>query len=118
MKRGTSDPRVVAEGTIAYLITLDDGFRDSLYRDSESNGGKVTDYEKAVMQRVGKVGPGYCGRGRSTFSIRSQSTKPWSTCGHTTRISICLPITMQLSTACGGRPNQFFKPSRMKIRHL
>lgn len=49
--RGTSDPRVVTEGTIAYLITLDDGFR-IMYRDS---GGKVTDYEKAVMQRVGKV---------------------------------------------------------------
>lgn len=49
--RGTSDPRVVTEGTIAYLITLDDGFR-IMYRDS---GGKVTDYEKAAMQRIGKV---------------------------------------------------------------
>lgn len=51
-QRGISgDPRVVTEGTIAYLITLDNGFR--LYvRDS---GGRVTDYEKAVMQRVGRV---------------------------------------------------------------
>ena len=49
--RGTSDPRVVAEGTIAYLITLDDGFR-LMYRDS---GGRVTDQEKAVMARVGRV---------------------------------------------------------------
>jgi L-ascorbate metabolism protein UlaG (beta-lactamase superfamily) len=49
--RGTSDPRVVTEGTIAYLITLDDGFR-ILYRDS---GGKVTDYERAVAQRAGSV---------------------------------------------------------------
>jgi L-ascorbate metabolism protein UlaG (beta-lactamase superfamily) len=49
--RGTSDPRVVTEGTIAYLITLDNGFR-IMYRDS---GGRVTDYEKAAMERVGRV---------------------------------------------------------------
>jgi L-ascorbate metabolism protein UlaG (beta-lactamase superfamily) len=49
--RGTSDPRIVTEGTIAYLITLDNGYR-ILYRDS---GGRVTDYEKAVAQRVGSV---------------------------------------------------------------
>ena len=49
--RGTSDRRVINEGTIAYLITLDDGFR-IYYRDS---GGHVTDYEKAAMQRVGRV---------------------------------------------------------------
>ncbi len=49
--RGTSDPRIVAEGTITYLITLDDGFR-ILYRDS---GGAITDYEKAAMQRIGRV---------------------------------------------------------------
>jgi hypothetical protein len=49
--RGTSDPRVIAEGTIAYLITLDNGFR-VLYRDS---GGAVTDYEKAAMERIGRV---------------------------------------------------------------
>jgi len=51
-QRGISgDPRVVTEGTIAYLITLDNGFRIYV-RDS---GGRVTDYEKAVMQRVGRV---------------------------------------------------------------
>jgi L-ascorbate metabolism protein UlaG (beta-lactamase superfamily) len=49
--RGSSDPRIVAEGTIAYLITLDSGFR-ILYRDS---GGQVTDYEKAAALRVGPV---------------------------------------------------------------
>ena len=49
--RGTFDPRVVTEGTIAYLITLDDGFR-IMYRDS---GGHVTDYEKAAMQKLGGV---------------------------------------------------------------
>src|SRR5690242_6350132 len=49
--RGTSDPRIVAEGTITYLITLDNGFR-ILYRDS---GGAITEYEKAAMQRIGRV---------------------------------------------------------------
>lgn len=49
--RGTSDPRIVAEGTITYFITLDDGYR-IMYRDS---GGAVTDYEKAAMQRIGRV---------------------------------------------------------------
>lgn len=48
MDRGTFDRRVITEGTIAYLITLDDGFR-IMYRDS---GGRVTDYEKAAMQRL------------------------------------------------------------------
>jgi L-ascorbate metabolism protein UlaG (beta-lactamase superfamily) len=49
--RGSNDRRITAEGTIAYLITLDDGFR-IMYRDS---GGAVTDYERAVMQRIGHV---------------------------------------------------------------
>ena len=50
-QRGTSDRRVIAEGTIAYLITLDDGFR-IMYRDS---GGRVTEQEKAAMERAGRV---------------------------------------------------------------
>jgi L-ascorbate metabolism protein UlaG (beta-lactamase superfamily) len=49
--RGVSDPRVVGEGTIAYLITLDSGFR-IMYRDS---GGRVTEQEKAAMARAGAV---------------------------------------------------------------
>jgi L-ascorbate metabolism protein UlaG (beta-lactamase superfamily) len=49
--RGTFDPRIVTEGTIAYLITLDDGFR-IMYRDS---GGHVTEYEKAAMEKIGGV---------------------------------------------------------------
>ena len=49
--RGTSDKRVINEGTIAYLITFDNGFR-LLFRDS---GGVVTEYEKAAMDRVGGV---------------------------------------------------------------
>jgi L-ascorbate metabolism protein UlaG (beta-lactamase superfamily) len=51
-QRGVSgDPRVVTEGTIAYLFTFDNGFR-LMYRNS---GGPVTEYEKAVMARVGRV---------------------------------------------------------------
>jgi L-ascorbate metabolism protein UlaG (beta-lactamase superfamily) len=50
-QRGTSDRRVIGEGTIAYLITLDDGFR-IMYRDS---GGRITEFEKGAMQRAGRV---------------------------------------------------------------
>jgi L-ascorbate metabolism protein UlaG (beta-lactamase superfamily) len=50
-QRGTSDRRAITEGTIAYLITLDDGFR-IIYRDS---GGRITEWEKAVMERIGRV---------------------------------------------------------------
>src|SRR3954469_6235934 len=39
-QRGTQDGRVRSEGTIAYLITLDNGFR-IMYRDS---GGRVTEF--------------------------------------------------------------------------
>src|SRR4029450_5643783 len=50
-ERGTNDPRVVMEGTIAYLITVDNGFR-IMFRDS---GGAITEYEKAAMARIGRV---------------------------------------------------------------
>ena len=50
-ERGTSDPQVGTEGTIAYLITLDSGF-SVLFRDS---GGPVTEHERAVAERVGSV---------------------------------------------------------------
>jgi L-ascorbate metabolism protein UlaG (beta-lactamase superfamily) len=50
-ERGVSDPRVVTEGTIAFLFKFDNGFR-LMYRNS---GGAVTDYERAAMQRVGRV---------------------------------------------------------------
>ena len=46
--RGSFEPRIITEGTIAYLITFDDGFR-ILYRDS---GGHVTDYEKAMFKNT------------------------------------------------------------------
>lgn len=49
--RGSNDPRVVTEGTIAFLITLDNGFR-IMFRDG---GAVITDYEKAAMQRIGRV---------------------------------------------------------------
>lgn len=45
------DMRVITEGTIAFLITLDNGFR-IMFRDS---GGRITEYEKAAMERVGRV---------------------------------------------------------------
>jgi L-ascorbate metabolism protein UlaG (beta-lactamase superfamily) len=60
-QRGTSDRRVITEGTIAYLITLDDGFR-IMYRDS---GGEITEFEKSAMQRVGRVDLGLMAVGAS-----------------------------------------------------
>ena len=50
-ERGTSDPRIATEGTIAYLITLDNGFR-IMYRDS---GGAVTEFETTAMRTIGRV---------------------------------------------------------------
>ena len=44
--RGTTGPRVITEGTIAFLITLDSGF-GSWFRDS---AGAVTDYDKAAWR--------------------------------------------------------------------
>ncbi len=45
------DARVVTEGTIAFLFTFDSGFR-LMFRNS---GGAVTEYERAAMQRAGRV---------------------------------------------------------------
>ncbi len=50
-QRGVNDPRLTAEGTITYLITLDSGFT-VLFRDT---AGDITDYERAAMKRVGRV---------------------------------------------------------------
>ncbi len=50
-QRGVNDPRLTAEGTIAYLITLDNGFT-VLFRDT---AGDVTDFERAAMKRIGRV---------------------------------------------------------------
>ena len=52
---------MITEGTIAYLITLNDGFR-IMYRDS---GGDITEYEKAAMQRIGRVDLGLMAVGAS-----------------------------------------------------
>ncbi len=49
--KGTSDPRITAEGALAFVITFDDGFRLA-FRDS---GGFMTDQEKAAMTRIGPV---------------------------------------------------------------
>ena len=48
-KRGTFDPKVITEGTIAYLFTFDNGFR-LIFRNS---AGPITDSERAVIQRIG-----------------------------------------------------------------
>lgn len=49
--KGSSDAKILDEGTIAYVITFDSGFKLA-YRDS---GGTMTTYEKAAMQSIGRV---------------------------------------------------------------
>jgi L-ascorbate metabolism protein UlaG (beta-lactamase superfamily) len=46
--RGLMDPRIITEGTIAYLFTFDNGFR-LVYRNS---AGPITDSERAAMAQV------------------------------------------------------------------
>jgi L-ascorbate metabolism protein UlaG (beta-lactamase superfamily) len=49
--KGTSDPRVITEGTIAYLFTFDSGFK-LIYRNS---AGPITEFEREAMARVGRT---------------------------------------------------------------
>jgi len=49
--RGSTDPNIITQGEIAYVITFDDGFRIA-YRDS---GGFMTSYETDAMQKIGRV---------------------------------------------------------------
>ena len=49
MKRGTFDPKVITEGTIAYLFTFDSGFR-LIFRNS---AGPITDAEREALKRIG-----------------------------------------------------------------
>jgi L-ascorbate metabolism protein UlaG (beta-lactamase superfamily) len=51
LKRGTFDPKVITEGTIAYLFTFDSGFR-LIFRNS---AGPITDAERAVLKRIGRT---------------------------------------------------------------
>lgn len=50
MARGSFDPAISDEGTIAYLFTFDGGFR-LIYLDS---AGPITDAERGVMARIGR----------------------------------------------------------------
>ena len=49
--RGSTDPNLITQGEIAYVITFDNGFRIA-YRDS---GGFMTSYEKNAMAAIGRV---------------------------------------------------------------
>jgi L-ascorbate metabolism protein UlaG (beta-lactamase superfamily) len=49
--RGLSDPKIITEGTIAYLFTFDNGFR-LIYRNS---AGPITDAERALMADIGST---------------------------------------------------------------
>lgn len=49
--KGSRDPHILDEGTLAFIITFDDGFRLA-WRDS---GGAMTSYETAEMAKIGRV---------------------------------------------------------------
>ena len=49
--KGSADAHILDEGTIAYVITFDTGFKLA-YRDS---GGVMTQYEKDAMKSIGRV---------------------------------------------------------------
>lgn len=49
--RGSRDPKLATEGTIAYLFTFDNGYR-LYYQDS---AGPITDAQKALVTAVGSV---------------------------------------------------------------
>lgn len=51
LARGSSDPNIITQGTIAYVFTFDDGFKLA-WRDS---GGIMTDYEKQALANIGPV---------------------------------------------------------------
>jgi L-ascorbate metabolism protein UlaG (beta-lactamase superfamily) len=51
LARGSSDPLITTEGTIAYVFTFEDGFKLA-WRDS---GGVMTDFEKQAMAKIGPV---------------------------------------------------------------
>ncbi|MSO72268.1 MAG: hypothetical protein EXQ84_01470 [Rhodospirillaceae bacterium] len=49
--KGTNDPHVLDQGTYAFLITFDNGFKFMMLDSS----GPVTEGQRAVMKRIGKV---------------------------------------------------------------
>lgn len=51
LARGSSDPNIITQGTIAYVFTFKDGFKLA-WRDS---GGVMTDYEKQALAKIGPV---------------------------------------------------------------
>lgn len=48
---GSRDPKVLTEGTYAFLITFDNGYKFMMVDSS----GPITEGERAVMKRIGKV---------------------------------------------------------------
>ena len=72
-RRGTNDPRVLTEGTIAYLFTFDGGYR-LMFLDS---AGPVTDAERQVMNRIGTTDLAFVAyQGFYTAERQSAATLP------------------------------------------
>lgn len=51
LARGSRDPKILTEGTIAFLVSLDSGFH-LIFQDS---AGPVTEGERQVMNRIGRA---------------------------------------------------------------
>lgn len=61
--KGTTDPRLIKEGTFAYLFTFDSGFK-LIVRNS---AGPITDAEKATLKRIGGSSKSLCQSRSSTM---------------------------------------------------
>jgi L-ascorbate metabolism protein UlaG (beta-lactamase superfamily) len=110
-QRGTQDRRVRSEGTIAYLITLDNGFR-IYYRDS---GGRVTDVEKEAMARVGRVDVGLIAV--SAAYLNTATVTQALEHVRTYKPDVYIPAHHDApSTTCGARPSRCSRRSRTTIR--
>lgn len=106
--QGTSDPRVIDEGTIAFLLTFGPDFR-LMFRDGV---GTATEYERNLMRRIG---------GRTDVAVQAYSTY------HPERmIKFVLPLVMLFAPRVympthhddmnGGRLDTPVEPLFMAIR--
>ncbi|HEY8369345.1 MAG TPA: hypothetical protein VIM86_08510 [Thermodesulfobacteriota bacterium] len=88
--RGTFDPRVITEGTIAYLFRLDSGFT-LIYRNS---AGPITDHEREAMARVRRTDVAivaYIGTEPLFMAIRDTRPEP-TTISPLYREPVCLDV--------------------------
>ena len=100
--RGVQDPRVVTEGTLAYLITLDNGFR-IMYRDSGGARHRLRESgDGAHRPRRRRAGGGV----GVLPQHRNRRRGRWSMCAPTSPTSTFPRITTPPTTISGARPSR------------